>query len=476
MQSEDFDDKVRNAADHHHPSYDEKAWDKMVLLLNKHLPQEKDNRRRFIFFLLLLLLLGGGTWFIASKPGINNKSTVQLNPADSKKQDKLESGIKMNSADEKTNITTPSSKGDKIKAFEAPVTTDDNQPVNLPSLAAEADKKTPFLNNVKEKKENLFFNLTDKSGKSQGKKTLKQTNNIIRQKDNIMPELQSPKPFGDIEKKDAGSNVATITSGNITNNNVAGENVVGQDVVTNSKPVSTPGKIAEDKQISKTKTAEPLIEKPVVNKSKKKTTNSFFFTLSAGADVSFVGSDKLGTAKLLTGAGLGYNFNNRFTIRAGVYSGRKIYSASGENYHPPADFYMHYRYLQNVDADCKVIEIPVSFSYNFNNAKKQTWFVSGGLSSFLMKKESYNYFYKYTATGPTINKKSVINNENKHYFSVLTVSGGYQRNLNKNVSIMVEPYIKMPLSGVGYGKVKLNSTGLLFSVGIKPFNNSKKKP
>jgi hypothetical protein len=376
----------------------------------------------------------------------------------------------MNSADEKTNTTVPSSKGDKIEASKAPVTIDDNQPVNLPYLAAGADKKTLLINNMKEKKETPLFTLTDKAGKDQHKQTLKQTNNLVKQKENLMPELQSQKPSGDIEKKNASPDLAAITSGNVANNNVAGENVVA-----NSKPVSASDKIAESKQNSKTKTAEPLIEKPVANKSKKKTTNSFFFTLSAGADVSFAGSDKLGTAKLLAGAGLGYSFNKRFTIRTGVYSGRKIYSASAENYHPPAGFYMHYRYLQNVDADCKVIEIPVSFSYNFSVSKKQNWFVSGGLSSFLMKKESYNYFYKYTATGPTVNKESVINNENKHYFSVLTVSGGYQRNLNKNVSIMVEPYIKMPLSGVGYGKVKLNSTGLLFSVGIKPFNNSKKK-
>ena len=37
---------------------------------------------------------------------------------------------------------------------------------------------------------------------------------------------------------------------------------------------------------------------------------------------------------------------------------------------------------------------------------------------------------------------------------------------------MAEPYIKLPLSGVGYGKVKLNSGGLLITVGFKPFAGS----
>jgi hypothetical protein len=92
-----------------------------------------------------------------------------------------------------------------------------------------------------------------------------------------------------------------------------------------------------------------------------------------------------------------------------------------------------------------------------------------------MKSESYDYYYKYTLTGPTINSKWTTKNENKHFFSVLTLSGGYQHHLSKNISLTIEPYIKLPLSGVGYGKVKLNSGGMLFSIGAKPFNNNSKK-
>ena len=46
MQSEEFDKKIKEAADHHHPAYDEKAWMKMEKLLDTHLPQKKDDRRR----------------------------------------------------------------------------------------------------------------------------------------------------------------------------------------------------------------------------------------------------------------------------------------------------------------------------------------------------------------------------------------------------------------------------------------------
>ena len=35
MQFDDFDKKIKEAAEHHHPAYDEKAWDKMEKLLDQ---------------------------------------------------------------------------------------------------------------------------------------------------------------------------------------------------------------------------------------------------------------------------------------------------------------------------------------------------------------------------------------------------------------------------------------------------------
>ena len=56
MQSEGFDKKMKEAAENHHPAYNEHAWTRMEDLLNKHLPQEKDKKRRFIFILFFLMM------------------------------------------------------------------------------------------------------------------------------------------------------------------------------------------------------------------------------------------------------------------------------------------------------------------------------------------------------------------------------------------------------------------------------------
>ena len=90
-----------------------------------------------------------------------------------------------------------------------------------------------------------------------------------------------------------------------------------------------------------------------------------------------------------------------------------------------------------------------------------------------MKKEKYKYEYVYPS-GTSYSYTHTVNNENKHYFSILTLSGGYTRKISNRLSLTAEPYIKIPLTGIGYCNVKLNSAGLLFSASFNPFNVGKK--
>jgi len=219
-----------------------------------------------------------------------------------------------------------------------------------------------------------------------------------------------------------------------------------------------------------TPTSTSLVKKPRTN---IKTNNSFFLSLSAGPDISSIGFESFGKTKLLVGAGIGYSFKNRFTLRTGFYTSRKIYLAQAYQYHSGAQWVGNYK-LESVDADCKVYEIPILLSYHFGRSAKQSWFATTGISSYLMKRETYDYLYK-NSTGQIYYHRWTLKDKNKHYFSVFTLSGGYQRKINNTFSIMAEPYMKIPLSGVGLGKVKLNSAGVLVSVGIKLFGSDKAK-
>jgi hypothetical protein len=439
MQSEDFDKKIKHAAEHHHPAYDEKAWEKMLKLLDKHLPANKEEKRRrgFIFLLFFLFIGGTGVLFTIKwnnsrsvkivKSSSNSFPQEQLNNKELLKGETTIDVQKFNSdkpVTDKTNLLKKLTEKDNIKKDRKSITGINNTP------GYTIQGKNYSKNFIKNNKSRRL--ISQSSGEIAdineiGKKDLNtdQSLEITHSKDSIKTNL----------KADVSAYLANF---NNKLNNI--------DSVTDEK--------AENTSIAKK--------------------NYFYFSLSTGPDVSFTGSDNLGRVKLLAGVGLGYTFKDKFTISSGFYSVKKIYSASPDAYKPPATFYNYYPYLEKVDADCKVYEIPLLISYNLGWAKKGNWLISTGVSSYLMKRETYSYYYKYSPSGPTVNKKWTLSDKNKHYFSVITLSGGYKFRFNKTISVSIEPYAKIPLKGVGYGKVKLNSGGILLSIGVKPFNSKNK--
>ncbi len=417
MLSDQFDKKIKEAADHHHPAYDQKAWTWMEKLLDKHLPREKDDRRRFIFFLLFFLLLGGGAWIYFGK-SFKGKTAV------------MPDASRMGQLAEKLNKEPVTTKNDGV--VEKIIS---GQPVIQPGIQTAIENIDKRV--LVQKKKDVFHPVIGDPDKK----------SITISKDPEPVPVTPKNEFTDIKKEEPA----------ISKN----ENLL---------PVIKEDKVKKDDAVI-TKTPD----EPQKKKQGPKKSSAFFFTISGGPDLSTAGFGGQGKVKMLGGIGVGYTYREKFTLRSGFYTGRKVYSANPDEYHGSAAFYTYYPNLQWVNANCKVYEIPISLSYNFGHNSKQNWFASAGISTYLMKKETYDFYYKYTATSPTVSREWTVNNENKHYFSVVTLSGGYQCNLGKTFSIMAEPYLKLPLSGVGLGKVKLNSMGVLFTLGVKPFQPKGKK-
>ena len=80
-----------------------------------------------------------------------------------------------------------------------------------------------------------------------------------------------------------------------------------------------------------------------------------------------------------------------------------------------------------------------------------------------MLSEDYSYEYEYNYNPDLITSWSV-KNENQHFLSIYNLSVGYQRALGAQWFIEIEPFIKAPLAGVGFGEVDLWSTGSYFSI------------
>ncbi|HYM94287.1 MAG TPA: hypothetical protein VET23_09125 [Chitinophagaceae bacterium] len=462
MQSDSLDNKIREAADHHHPAYDENAWKKMEKLLDEHLPPKKDNKRRFIFFLFLFLFVGGGAWLLIGKPWSSSERSIVQN-----EQNKLPG--------QSTSI--PSNKLSKTnKTNTVDVTTQVQS-------KKEGNKETI----VQQNKAGHFSPLPEQN-KNIG--VIKNQLNTVVKNNIATTNIDQPNKNAVNNRTDIVSNVpdkSTAINSSLPGKNQNNNNSdINKPVIDNSLIQSTNKDITKDNQLQKSaidagnKTTDEkksddkgvvaitLTESKTKNRGKnKKNNNSLSFSVSAGPDISKARNSSTGRVTLSYGAGVNYT-HNRFSLRSGFYVAKKIYSANPNDYSLPYILPSTIK-LVNVDANCSVFEIPLDLTYAFGQKQNSNWYAGLGLSSYLMTKENYTYWYKSSTSGQVYPRNDVANNVNKHYFSVLNLMTGYTRQLSKKISISAEPYLKIPLTGIGVGKVHLNSGGILFTIGIKPF-------
>jgi hypothetical protein len=52
----------------------------------------------------------------------------------------------------------------------------------------------------------------------------------------------------------------------------------------------------------------------------------------------------------------------------------------------------------------------------------------------------------------------------KYFLATIQLSGGYERAINAKTTIRIEPYVNIPLQGVGTGSLPISSAG--FYLGI----------
>lgn len=419
--------------DYTHP---EKAWDEMEALLDKHLPQEK-KRRRFIFLLFPILLgLGIATYFVISRKAQPDIIPTTLNT------DTKSSSPSPHSTKDASIIPTPPGTSKKVDKVDLP----DHLIKQYQSELKSITESSPVAQNknvkkpVKPRSDNSYLSVTLPTVSSDP---------INSQVPVHSPEQKRiPTPDPSSITSDLTQKINNDNSDNTTK--IVAENV--SDLNINEQPESVdsaliPGKIT------------PL------KKSGSSFGERFNINFSAGPDISAVSVDRPGRMQLQYGFGLAYALNKNLVIRTGFYAGDKKYNADSASYKMPYPI----NNLEKVEADCFVYEIPLSLVYHFNRVKKHNWFLAGTVSSYIMKRETYGYYYSNT-WGQSQYYDRTYKNENTHLFSVIGVSGGYQYHLSKQLTLLAEPYIKLPIRGIGVGMVKLNNAGVLFTVGYKPFS------
>ncbi|GAB3733827.1 hypothetical protein GCM10027594_15470 [Hymenobacter agri] len=204
--------------------------------------------------------------------------------------------------------------------------------------------------------------------------------------------------------------------------------------------------------------ASPSLPLPTVVRQPR-----LFVGVVAAPDVSTVKFADVQAPRLNVGLTLEYRLGQRWRVATGLQHSTKEYYARREDYDWTSYPRAQTRDFSWVEGACTVLDVPLNLRYDAVVQGHGRWFGSAGLSSFFMQRENYSYDYEESGTTKNWEMPGLVN-ANRHLFSVLNLSAGYEYSLGTHWRLQAEPYAKLPLAGVGAGKVKLLSGGVFFGL------------
>ncbi|OIR00647.1 hypothetical protein GALL_173390 [mine drainage metagenome] len=424
MQSvnDDMDDLFRRAAENYPLKTDGADFNKVLAGLQSAdkgnvAPVKTKNKSRRLLWLLVLLpfiWICNGNYFKSDK----NVASIDKNTITHK-------GSADNNAE--NNITEQHQQTDGEKQVDAnePVTHSSQSPkqkylIEKPLLSNIANNNLPFT----DKKKDIVF--ADEK---------KQNNTSVQQNENDV-------------KNNEKINSDAIQLGSVLKSNTPKTEIADTAAKNSSDDLSK-----ENAAQKKTHT---------IKKEKR-----FYAGVMIGPDASTVKMQSINNIGLSKGIIAGYQLNKRLSIETGVMWDKKYYYSDGKYFStknlplPPTVT------IRDVEGDCNMIELPVSLRYIFKSSRTIKWTGSLGFSSYLMKNE--NYDYTYDNSGSIYQRYKTYNTASDFWFSMMNLSIGYNRKLGKIGDLRIEPFIKIPLKGVGIGTLPITSTGINIGLTRKLF-------
>lgn len=420
-------------------------WELMQAELDKHLPVE-EKKRRFLFWWLLPGILLGGTmvFLILNRDGhiaSDKKSpSALLKTIDTKEAVKPAIGIDNNTS--KTNQPVLEQKSGELTSGTTIATEKKNA---YPKMISGQEKQKTTVNNTSQSPAQSFQNNNNHtSNPVADKKTLTEpaTNRLVTRE--AASETQNTNKNNEQTK---AADLPVVTNGKTESKNETTEN---KD--NNNKPLD-----ADSTQTTVSNSSpEPATVK--INKA-----NGWSIAFLAGVDKSTVKFRYDNGPGYNTGLLLGYHFNKKLSLHTGAIYTQKNYKVAGTDFHPPKGSWASFYSFSQVNGYCRMWEVPLLLRYYLGNNNGSTgFFLSTGLSSYFMTREKYTYYYLYN--GQPAQRTNTYPSSDTHLLSILHLSAGLDKQLNKKWSVLLEPYAKIPLGGVGFGNIQLSSFGINLSL------------
>jgi hypothetical protein len=183
-----------------------------------------------------------------------------------------------------------------------------------------------------------------------------------------------------------------------------------------------------------------------------------------GFDFSKVQSASYDNSGFDAGLLLGYRINHALSLESGIVWNKKNYLSEGKNFdmNEIRSTMPSGMVINNLESNSSLIEIPLKARFDFIPGKRSNIFLTGGVSAYIMTKEKNQYTA--TVNGAVEKVSGVYKKADYGLPAVTGFSLGYEYNFYKSLNIRIEPFLKIPLQGMGVGKLPVTSAGLQIGI------------
>lgn len=439
LPKQELDELFREGADMQTFEYNEAAWDKMEVML------DRDDRKRRVS--LWILLLVGVTLAVIS-------------------------GLYYNSLESNT------SQSDLIFANE-------NSELQSSDINNEIIKQTISNESNVSLLDNETVVINEKTIQQEIKNTEVSRKNIASiNTENVSIEESGPNA---VSKRFNANNESASTYQNETNSNhlvnpeevvkatavvkkeISDSEFLAKDIITVRDLGSNVVNTYLDKEFSQLKNNLPFVDVDYLNDldpmdDSPSIASRFSYSLFAAPEWSSVGADGPKERGYKFGAKVGFQLTNHWELSTGLSLSQKKFNGKGSQF-TISEGWVDDIMPMTMAGKCNIFEIPLDVVYHFSGVGENGFYASAGLRAYMLHSEWYGFEYNtFHDSNPDLIREKVMDNENKNWLGSIELSLGYTQKVNNNLSVQVAPYLQIPATGFGDGKVNLYSGGVQFAV------------
>ncbi|MFC0773350.1 outer membrane beta-barrel protein [Terrimonas alba] len=231
--------------------------------------------------------------------------------------------------------------------------------------------------------------------------------------------------------------------------------------------------LVEHYSLSKSKKLSVLKEQPpteaILRRGKLFQPKGLYAGVVAGPLFDEVKNQGLKKAGFSAGFVAGYKLNHRWSVESGVLFAKKPYFSVGKYFSMDKVGGSMPQGMEILSLEGKnvLLEIPLRVKYDFLQQSNHHFFSTAGLSSFINTNEKNNYLV--AMNGVQQSMISSYKNRSRTAAATLDFSAGYEFKIGKSDHVRIEPYLQIPLKGMGVGSMPMKSSGI--RLGITKFFN-----